>query len=573
MLKKSNWASQEQFWLSVILILGLSILFGLSLFIQPFKFESQANSGQVLPATVSQQSSSLSKIEVENPKSVLDKNQLVSVMLTGDIMLSRWVNREIRLHHNYNYPFLKTESFLQQADVAVANLECPISPGRIIRDREMIFRADPASAKSLAEAGFDLVSLANNHTGNWGQQGINSTIQYLQSAGVKYVGAGPDYQSAYQSVIIEKKGIKIGFLAYVDPSLIPTSYLAIAHNPGVASMDDPADFQRISKLKKQVDFLIVSMHCGQEYQREPSQKEVNFAHQAIEAGADLVFNSHPHIIQSVEKYHQGYIFYSLGNFVFDQMWSEETREGIVAELMLNKSGVVELNFYPFIIQHYAQPNFVFGSDGKKILAHLKLPLEEKLIIKDNQPIVFGGYFLNQQKVSFRSMSINKIGQDKQAKIQDYRAVVDFSNHQLFWESPRQWKVENILLGDVNNDNEPELVLTLWKYGRYGSDLPFWQKQNINEWGNHLFLYQIEGDFIRQIWGSSTIKNPINEIALLKTTSGNKLVVLAYDGLSFWQWDEWNFYQDKFWPIKNPSFLRIISLNSNFLPLVDTQFIN
>jgi len=294
----------------------------------------------------------------------------VSLFAVGDIMLSRTVAKKMKLKNDFNYPFLKTKDFLKTGDLVFGNLETSITPGREIQTEEFTFRADPGVEKSLALAGFSILSLANNHTPNFGAKGLKDTFKYLDQAGIKYVGAGENEEKTNEIVYLESKGFKFAFLAYSSPVFAPASYFAKGGAPGIAMMDIEKMAEAVAKAKEKADFVIVSMHAGEEYVQKPNQFQIKFARAAIEAGAELVIGHHPHVLQTVEKYKGKYIFYSLGNFVFDQMWSQQTREGVIAKAIFNKNGVIKVEFTPVLIADYCQPSILEGKEAETILKRL-----------------------------------------------------------------------------------------------------------------------------------------------------------------------------------------------------------
>ena len=138
----------------------------------------------------------------------------------------------------------------------------------------------------------------------------------------------------------------------------------------------------VTKAKAQADLVIVSMHAGVEYQALPSQSQINCARAAIDAGSSLVIGHHPHVVETLEHYKNGWIIYSLGNFVFDQMWSQETREGLIAKIFLDSQGVTSLEFIPVTIDDYSQPRLAEGIEKDVILKGLRFELVEgKVLVK------------------------------------------------------------------------------------------------------------------------------------------------------------------------------------------------
>jgi poly-gamma-glutamate synthesis protein (capsule biosynthesis protein) len=229
-------------------------------------------------------------------KKLPQTNEEVSFVAVGDISYSRAVGRMVQKQKDINYPFLKMQDYLKSADMVFGNLETPITQGREISDFEMIFRSDPGTEQALKNAGFSILSLANNHTPNFGEQGLKDTFKYLESADIKYVGAGENEQQANQPVYVDVKGIKFAFLAYNDPDVVPASYEASDTHAGTAFMRINKMTEAVKMAKQKTDFVIVSMHSGIEYTDKPDDSQINFAHAAVDAGADLIIGHHPHVV-------------------------------------------------------------------------------------------------------------------------------------------------------------------------------------------------------------------------------------------------------------------------------------
>ncbi len=306
-----------------------------------------------------------------------EKNEL-TLMAFGDIMLSRNVAAKMKQYGN-DYPFLKVRDALKSADIVFANLENPITPGPEIKTGQMVFHANPGSEQTLKDAGVTIVSLANNHTPNFGAKGLTDTVKYLDAVGIDHVGAGKNTQDASKPVFTSTNGIKIAWLAYNSPDVVPTSYAAASNRPGTNFMNIDRMAIAVKEAKMSADLVIVSMHAGTEYKPTPNKTQTAFARAAIDAGAELVIGHHPHVVQTMEEYKGKFIFYSLGNFVFDQMWSRETREGLGIKIMLAKDGVKNVTFLPLVIDDYAQPHFVEGKEAEKIIKRLKAPASERII--------------------------------------------------------------------------------------------------------------------------------------------------------------------------------------------------
>ncbi len=295
----------------------------------------------------------------------------VVLIAVGDISFSRGVERMVKKQNDINYPFEKIEAYLNSADLVFGNLETPITTGREIQTGEMIFRSNPGTEQALKRAGFSILSLANNHTPNFGEKGLKDTFNYLTETGISYVGAGENSSEAYQPVYLEKKGITFAFLAYNDTDVVPVSYEATDIRAGTAFMRIDRMTAAVKEAKQQANFVIVSMHAGNEYTPQPNQSQLNFAHAAVDAGADLILGHHPHVVQTMEKYREKYIFYSLGNFVFDQMWSAETKEGLAVKINFSPDKINNISFFPIVMENLGQPREATGSEAAKILSRLE----------------------------------------------------------------------------------------------------------------------------------------------------------------------------------------------------------
>lgn len=301
-----------------------------------------------------------------------DENREVSLIAVGDIMMSRTVAKKIKAKKDINYPFLKIKDYLKSADLVFANLEAPITAGPDVPTGSMVFHNDPGAEKALAAANISIVSLANNHTPNYGQRGLLDTFKYLKAAGIKYAGAGKDEAEAFAPAVFEARGLKFALLAYNDSDVVPDSYGASSKRAGTALMNLAKMRQAVKAVRPKVDFVIVSMHSGKEYTETLTKSQTDFAHAAIEAGAELVIGHHPHVVQRVEKYKDKYILYSLGNFVFDQMWSEDTKRGMTAKIIFKKTGVSKIEFLPVKIEDYAQPRPLTGQEAEAVGKRLRL---------------------------------------------------------------------------------------------------------------------------------------------------------------------------------------------------------
>ncbi|HEX4230017.1 MAG TPA: CapA family protein [Bryobacteraceae bacterium] len=251
------------------------------------------------------------------------------LLFAGDVMFSRQVRRDILASHDPAMPFRKVAPLMQAADIAFVNLETPFSDQGPYHDHGLIFHAAPEFIAGLQLAGVALVSTANNHARDCGPHGVTFTVNWLRAHGIQPVGSSDSAKATHRGVVLVRKGLRFGFLGYTyDQS--NGNWRDI--DTRIAMVDDAVVRRDVQALRKRCDVVIVSMHNGIEYMPKPNAKQISFAHAAIDAGATLVVGHHPHVTEPVEWYHGGEIFYSLGNFVFDQYQRVQTQHGEMVEV-------------------------------------------------------------------------------------------------------------------------------------------------------------------------------------------------------------------------------------------------
>ncbi|MCU0504396.1 MAG: CapA family protein [Chloroflexi bacterium] len=254
---------------------------------------------------------------------------------------------------------------LEGADRSIVNLEGP-APRRATFHAEgtsFSFRQDLLDG--LANAGIDIVSLANNHIGDAGKKGIVETVAALDRIGMDHVGAGATAKAARAPEVFSVAGVRVAVLGY---DAIAAGYAAGTRTPGSAhlSVHDPAADIRAAR-RAGADVVIVYPHWGVEYRATPAPSQRTWAHRMIDAGADLVIGNHAHWAAAMEVYKGRPIWYALGNFVFDQTWSEETMEGLVLELTFDGASLVQARMHPTVILDASQPNLLDAKSGRVVL--------------------------------------------------------------------------------------------------------------------------------------------------------------------------------------------------------------
>ena len=252
------------------------------------------------------------------------------------------------------------------ADLAIANFENP-APNRFsFHSSGTIFSANPAYIQAVKDAGIDWVSLANNHIGDQGRDGVVQTMANLDKAGIQHGGAGKTFDQANTATLIDVGGVTVGILGMDQ---IAPRYNATADGAGSARITN-ANLKRDIRAARKAgaDVVIVFPHWGIEYRADPVASQERLAHQAIDAGADMVIGNHPHWPEGMEVYKGKPIWYALGNLVFDQTWSDHTMEGITLELTFDGRTLVQARIRPHVILGKAQPNFLDpGGSGKVVM--------------------------------------------------------------------------------------------------------------------------------------------------------------------------------------------------------------
>lgn len=269
------------------------------------------------------------------------------IIYAGDVMLGRTVMATAQDEGDPNYAFRELGAFLDTADIAFVNLENPVIEDcpRIEDPTNLTFCTTPEIAESLVYAGIDVVTLANNHSRDYGDNGLNETVRQLNRLGVESAGIN-------NLVVKEKGGTKFGFagLEFVTRS------------------DEEEDYEMIRQFSEDVDVLIVGVHWGTEYRIEPNYYQKRQARRLVEAGADTIVGHHPHVVQPKEMIDGVPVYFSLGNLVFDQMW-EKTRRGLMVRQVYEGSSLVSNKLIETEMENVGQPKLVNPYNRKHQNSH------------------------------------------------------------------------------------------------------------------------------------------------------------------------------------------------------------
>lgn len=274
-----------------------------------------------------------------------------SLISTGDIGLVRDINYKIQQTGDPNYPFLKIADYLRSADLTITNLEGPLIDRCPIKREGFTFCGEDENVSGLVYAGIDVANLANNHTTNYGLEELGETVRVLHSNNI--VPFGLDGEIQYVSI----KNRRIALVGFVE----------LGNNwKGLNNATEENVSILVSQAKDNSDIVITAFHWGEEYRRKPTENQVKLAHIAIDNGADIVLGNHPHWIQINEIYKKKLIIYAQGNTVFDQDWSQETREGVLYKFAYRGGSFEKIEEKYTIIDENSQPRFATEKEIAKI---------------------------------------------------------------------------------------------------------------------------------------------------------------------------------------------------------------
>lgn len=296
----------------------------------------------------------------------------IRVSAVGDIMLGGTAGPEMR-RYGYDYPFLFMRGLFKGSQIVFGNLEGPLTArGTPEPDKKYLFRSPPMKvAPALKAAGFTVVSLANNHAMDYGAVGLQDTVAALQANGISHAGAGNNLASARRPAVIHVGDQTVALLAY--SVTLPDTFYAAADRAGTAFGHEAQVRADVEHARRFADIVIVSFHWGQEGTTDLRDYQVKLGHAAIDAGAAAVLGHHPHILQAIERYRDGVILYSLGNFVFGS-YSKAARDSVIAQLDFVHGRVSALRLIPITVYNPDvdfQPRPLVGAQADAVIAHLQ----------------------------------------------------------------------------------------------------------------------------------------------------------------------------------------------------------
>ena len=310
-------------------------------------------------------------LQADEPQA-LPEPTTITIVATGDMMLGG-TGTEFYERDNYDYAFVNVRDILLNADIFIGNLEAALTNSEeVLVDKKYRFKTPPVPvAAALSRAGMDVAILANNHSMDYGYAGLAETRWALHSEGVKTIGAGSNLAEARRAAIINVAEKRVGFLAYSNT--FPEEFWAQKNRPGTAFGHQHQIVEDVKVLKRQgVDHVLVSFHWGREGKTELREYQPILGRAAIDAGADIVIGHHPHILQAVEQYKHGVIFYSLGNFTFGS-YSKRATVSAIARITLQeehrKAELIPIN----VLNHEVlfQPKLLQGEEAMHVVNALQ----------------------------------------------------------------------------------------------------------------------------------------------------------------------------------------------------------
>jgi len=297
--------------------------------------------------------------------------QVARLLFVGDIMLGRHVGELIAIQGT-TYPFDAIRSVIEGADLAFGNMESPLTTmPRVVGGYDL--RAEPAYAETVALAGFDILSLANNHATDNGRDGLRQSMQTLADLGIGWTGAGETVAEARAPAIRVVNGVRIAYLAYDGTHACS---VATSTKAGCNVLNLVGVVADVEAAREAADFVVVSFHWGEEYQPLPNDYQQRVAKRVASAGADLIVGHHPHVVQPVEwvmgdgRDHPTLVAYSLGNFLFDQYFSDETMQSALLSCVITPEGIQAFGLHP-VQNHWARTFTADESNGEAVLSRLR----------------------------------------------------------------------------------------------------------------------------------------------------------------------------------------------------------
>lgn len=500
---------------------------------------------------------------------------VVELIAVGDVMLGRGVTDEPQ-------PLANTAAWLSAADVTLGNLESVIVADGTPRSapagepQPIILQAPVTAVSHLTTAGFDILSLANNHSLDFGAVGLVETAVRLHDVGIISIGAGAGIDAANEPHILDVNGLRLAFMAF---NAVPEPGRGVLRNTAAdewqrADWDAATAFSAVTKAREQADAVIVSIHWGFEYEMRADLWQETAVKALFTAGADLVIGHHPHVVQGLQdqigfpescQTSSCFVAYSLGNFVFDQ-GQEATNQGLALRIFFDDAGLRAVQALP--VWAGPRPRLMTLEEAAPLLARIQ-PSPPRIGFaceSDNCQPVDGLDFnkLSPQEGSglFWSGAVDLTGDGQPETIRRTgEQVTIYEAGTTVWTTPPEWRVVDVALGDPNDDGRFELLLAIWQTDAAGHDR------------SQPYIVGHRGGAYKLLWGGRPLNHPISEVEL-GDVDGNgtqELVVVEEDAIAVWRWQGWNF--SLLWRSENGRYqdLNLIEENGRWLITVSQPY--
>jgi poly-gamma-glutamate synthesis protein (capsule biosynthesis protein) len=448
-----------------------------------------------------------------------------SLLAGGDVMLSRYVAAIMEQQRSVDYPYEDIRGIVRSADVAIANLENPVGPGNRMPHTGLVFRANPPTIEGLKNAGFDMLSLGNNHMSDNGEAGIETTLNILTGAGFKISGAGRTEEEARAPAFMDIGNKRIAMLSYGDPRFANQVHFATDTAAGIARATAENMIEDVAQARSEADLVIISLHAGAEYLDTPDPAQQALLDDAVNAGADLVLGHHPHVVQPLTNNNGTWVISSLGNLVFDQMWSEATRRGMMLLFSFDGTDVREIEAVPILMHNNAQPRIATGAPYARALqslAHETFPAtiirfdtESSLPVFSTRAMPLQTPYANAfviQKTLLGDVNSNRRGE--QYELSKGTLTVEESGKRL-WKTQADWWVQDAMIGDTDGSKKSKLMLSIWKEDFHMR--------------NYIAVYDFENGTVRTSWKSDALERPLCETVLMDIDGDRIDELIALEG--------------------------------------------
>ncbi len=473
-------------------------------------------------------------VYLRDARPLSDAESVVELIAVGDVMLGRGVAGEPR-------PLAAAAPWLAAADLTFGNLEAVIVAGGRARTappgdpQPIILQAPITAVDHLTAAGFDVLSLANNHSLDFGPDGLAETAVRLQDAGIQPLGAAQGIDAVYRPLIREVDGLRLAFLAFnAVPEPVEPDETDQSGAWQRADWDAARATAAVAAARAQADAVIVSLHWGYEYEQRADPWQAAVAERLFAAGADLVLGHHPHVVQALAGTPEicerpgCFAAFSLGNFVFDQQ-QDGTDQGLALRVFFDSAGLRAVQALP--VRAGPRPRLMTPDEGAALLARIQ-PSPARVGFTcagdacqpvDVAPTAASGIFWSG------AIDLTGDGQPETVR-RAGEGVTIYEAGTAVWTSPAAWRVVDVALGDPNDDGRFELLLAVWQRDAAGHER------------SQPYIVGYRGGEYRLIWGGRPLARPISEVELgdVDGDGRQELITLEADALAIWRWQGWNF---------------------------------